>query len=382
MARSILLEILQQRSARTVLDTTQAPDLVSADLPAFPFLAIVGQVEMKTALLLSVINPAIGGVLLIGPRGTGKTTAVRGLVDLMPPVRRSLCPYGCEEEAAETWGLDALCPDCAARMARGEELTGLERMRFVELPLNARLEDVVGGINERLAVEQQRVRLERGILAHAHRNLLYVDEANLLDDVIVDAILDAAAQGRVMVRRGPLSALYRSSFVLVGSMNPEEGPLRPQIQDRFGLRILVDGLLDPGERLEVYRRVRLFREHPHRLAGNLAAETHSFADGIERAREILPSVELTAEAENLALEMVRTLQIPSHRAEITTLEAARALAAADERTLATAEDVTLVAPMAMRQRRSTFMGQYFEATRAEDREIQAACLAARKQEGP
>lgn len=382
MSRSILLEILKQRSARTLLDSTQAPEVVSADLPAFPFLAMVGQVEMKTALLLSVINPAIGGVLLIGPRGTGKTTAVRGLVDLMPPVRRSLCPYGCEEEAAETWGLDALCPDCAARMARGEELTGLERMRFVELPLNARLEDVVGGINERLAVEQQRVRLERGILAHAHRNLLYVDEVNLLDDVIVDAILDASAQGRVVVRRGPLSALYPSSFVLVGSMNPEEGPLRPQIQDRFGLRVLVDGLADPGERLEVYRRVRLFREHPHRLAASLATETVSFAEGIGRARELLPSVQLSAEAESLALEMVRSLQIASHRAEITALEAARACAAADERTVATAEDVALVAPMAMRQRRSDFMEQYFEAARAEDSEIQEACAAARKQVSP
>jgi magnesium chelatase subunit I len=382
MSRSILLEILKQRSARTLLDSTQAPEVVSADLPAFPFLAMVGQVEMKTALLLSVINPAIGGVLLIGPRGTGKTTAVRGLVDLMPPVRRSLCPYGCEEEAAETWGLDALCPDCAARMARGEELTGLERMRFVELPLNARLEDVVGGINERLAVEQQRVRLERGILAHAHRNLLYVDEVNLLDDFIVDAILDAAAQGRVVVRRGPLSALYPSSFVLVGSMNPEEGPLRPQIQDRFGLRVLVDGLADPGERLEVYRRVRLFREHPHRLAASLAAETVSFAEGVGRARDLLPSVQLSAQAESLALEMVRSLQIASHRAEITALEAARACAAADDRAVATVEDVALVAPMAMRQRRSDFMEQYFEAARTEDREIQEACAAARKQVSP
>jgi magnesium chelatase subunit I len=382
MARSILLDILKQHSARTLLDTTQAPDLVSAELPVFPFLAIVGQVEMKTALLLSVINPAIGGVLLIGPRGTGKTTTVRGLVDLMPPVRRSLCPYGCEEEAAETWGFDALCPACAERMARGEELTGLQRMRFVELPLNARLEDVVGGINERLVVEQQRVRLERGILAHAHRNLLYVDEANLLDDVIVDAILDAAGQGRIMVRRGPLTALYPSSFVLVGSMNPEEGPLRPQIQDRFGLRVLVEGLSDPAERLEVYRRVRLFREHPHRLVVSLADETYSFAEGIVRAREMLPSVELSPEAENLALEMVHALQISSHRAEITALEAARACAAADERSVVTADDVALVAPMALRQRRSEFIERYFQAARAEDVEIQAACQAAREQEKP
>ncbi len=183
------------------------------------------------------------------------------------------------------------------------------------------------------------------------------------------------------MRRGPLSALYPASFVLVGSMNPEEGPLRPQIQDRFGLRVLVDGLAGADERLEVYRRVRLFREHPHRLAATLAAETVAFAEGVIHARELLPSVELSPEAEHLALEMVRSLQIASHRAEITTLEAARAVAAADERTLATAEDVALVAPMAMRQRRSAFMDQYFQAARAEDGEIQAACQAARKQAG-
>ncbi|MGD8488953.1 MAG: ATP-binding protein, partial [Anaerolineae bacterium] len=236
--------------------------------------------EMKTALLLAVINPAVGGVLLIGPRGTGKTTAVRGLVDLMPVVRRSLCPYGCDEEAAETWGMDAICPDCAAKMGRGEPLTGPERMRLIELPLNARLEDVVGGINERLAIEQNRVRLERGILSFAHTNLLYIDEVNLLDDILVDAILDAAAQGRVTVRRGPMTAVYPSSFVLVGSMNPEEGALRPQIQDRFGLRVVVDGLHEPEERLEVYRRVRAFREHPYRLMAILAEDTLAFGEEV------------------------------------------------------------------------------------------------------
>ncbi len=369
MPRSILLEILKKHSASTILRATPKPDLVSAELAVFPFLAIVGQVEMKTALLLSVINPAVAGVLLIGPRGTGKTTAVRGLVDLMPPVRRSLCPYGCEEEAAETWGMDAICSECAAKLARGEPLTGLDRMRLIELPLNARLEDVIGGLNERVAIEQHRVLLERGILAYAHRNLLYIDETNLLDDAIVDAILDAAAQGRVTVRRGALSAVYPSSFVLVGSMNPEEGALRPQIQDRFGLRVLVDGLQDPEERLEVYRRVRAFREHPHRLAVAVAEDTISFGEEIVRARELLPEVELSPEAEQLALRMVQELGISSHRTEITTLEASRAHAAADGRRLAGVEDVTAVAPMALRQRRSEFIRKYFEVAREEEAEI-------------
>jgi magnesium chelatase subunit I len=359
MQKSMLSQILEKRSAAAVLKTTPKPDLLSGEVPVFPFLAIVGQVEMKTALVL------------IGPRGTGKTTAVRGLVDLMPPIRRSQCPYGCDEEAASTWGMDVICPDCAAKMASGEDLTGLDRMRLIELPLNARLEDVIGGINERLAVEQHKIRLERGILAYAHHNLLYIDEVNLLNDIIADAILDAAAQGRVTVRRGPLSAIYPSGFVLVGSMNPEEGTLRPQIQDRFGLRVLVDGLTDPDERLEVYRRVRMFREHPHRLTAMLAEDTVALGEEIARARDLLPQVDLASGAERLALQMVQELEISSHRAEITTLEAARAYAAADNRQVAMVEDVAAVAPMALRQRRSEFMRAYLKATQAEETEIEA-----------
>jgi magnesium chelatase subunit I len=373
MAKSMLLETLQRRSAGAILRTTAKPEMVSGEVPHFPFLAIVGQTEMKTALVLNVINPAVGGVLLIGPRGTGKTTAVRGLVDLMPPVRRSLCPYGCDEATAETWGMDAICPDCAIKMGYGEPLTGLDRMRLIELPLNARLEDVIGGINERVAVEQRRIRLERGILAHAHGNLLYIDEVNLLSDAIVDVILDAAAQCRVTVRRGPLSTVYPADFTLVGSMNPEEGELRPQIQDRFGLRVVVEGLQDLDERLEVYRRVRSFREHVHRLPALLAEDTLALGEEIARARSLLPQVALAPEAEQLALRLVRDLEISSHRAEITTLEAARAYAAADDRQEATTEDVAAVAPMALRQRRSKFMRRYFTMADDEKAEIQAIC---------
>jgi magnesium chelatase subunit I len=381
MTRSLLWEILQQQTAAALLKSTTPPEMVSGQVPVFPFLALVGQMEMKTALLLNIINPAVGGVLLIGPRGTGKTTAVRGLVDLMPPVRRSLCPYGCEPEAAETWGMDAICPDCAARLGRGEELTGLDRMRVVELPLNARLEDVIGGINERLAVEQHKVRLERGILAHAHRNVLYIDEVNLLDDVIVDAILDAAAQGRVTARRGPLVGIYPAEFILVGSMNPEEGQLRPQIQDRFGLRVVVDGLHDPDARLEIYHRVRAFREHPHRLAATFVEDTVAFGQEIAQAREALPKVELSPEVEHQALRLVQELEIPSHRAEITTLEAARAYAAADGRCLAMPDDVAAVAPMALRQRKSEFMRKYNQAAQAEEDGIRAAWCTVLKSGG-
>ena len=225
---------------------------------------------MKLALLLGLINPSIGGVLLVGPSGTAKTTAVRSLLDILPKVERSLCHYGCLPEDIEAGGIDAVCPDCARKYAEGQPLVALDRVRLVELPLNSRLDDVVGGIEMQPAGEsektaiQDRQRVRRGILAHADRNLLYIDEINLLPDDIVDAILDAAAQGSYTVRRGPLSASYRSRFVLVGSMNPEEGRLRPQILDRFGLRVIVHGLEDPAERLEAYRRVQAYLSQPAR----------------------------------------------------------------------------------------------------------------------
>lgn len=368
--RSYLLQRLKPVSkevlARRVKEVT-----VTADIKHYPFLAIVGQEEMKMALVLAMLNPMVGGVLLIGPRGTGKTTAVRGLVELMPPMRRSRCPYGCEPEAAETWGMDAICPDCARKLAQGEDIMGLDRMRLIELPLNARLEDVVGGIDERVALEQKRVRLSRGILSYAHRNILYIDEVNLLADEIVDAILDAAALGYYNVRRGPLVGTYQARFTLIGSMNPEEGNLRPQIMDRFGLRVVTSGLAKAEERLEVYRRVRAFADNPHQFLALYGPETVAFTEELVQAKELLPKVTVAPEAEQMTLDLVNALQIASSRAEIVTLEAARAHAAADGRTETTVEDVSAVAPMALRQRRSQFMVDYFQESEKEEEEIKA-----------
>lgn len=366
--RSLLLQRLKSVS-KDVLGRPVEGATITADIRHYPFLAIVGQEEMKMALILAVLNPMVGGVLLIGPHGTGKTTAVRGLVELMPPARRSRCPYGCEPEAAETWGMDAICPDCAQKLARGEDIMGFDRMRLIELPLNARLEDVVGGIDERVALEQQRVRLSRGILSYAHRNILYIDEVNLLADEIVDAILDAAALGYYNVRRGPLIGTYPARFTLIGSMNPEEGNLRPQIMDRFGLRVVVSGLAGAEKRLEVYHRVRAFVDAPHEFLALYSPETAAFTEELVQAKELLPEVTVAPEAEQMALDLVNALQIASSRAEIVTLEAARAHAAADGRTEATVKDVSAVAPMALRQRRSQFMVDYFGESKKEEEEI-------------
>jgi magnesium chelatase subunit I len=363
---SRLLQLLEQADpARAVLRVPH-PDRGLADPVRFPYLAVVGQVEMKTALILALVNPLVGGVLLIGPRGTGKTTAVRGLIELLPTIQRSTCALGCTLEAAEAGGMDAICPQCAQKLGHGEPITAPDRMRLIELPLNARLEDVVGGISERLAVEQQKIRLERGILSYADQNLLHVDEVNLLDDAIANAILDAAAQGYYTVHRGPLTNTYRARLTLIGSMNPEEGELRPQIMDRFGLRVVVRGLTDVEERLEVTRRVQAFVTNRYDFAARFAEATLQVTEEVNKARERLPEVTLTKGAEQAALELVNRLHIESLRAEIVTLQAARARAAADERDAADVTDVAAVAPMALRARYSPFIAEYVQSRQEED----------------
>jgi magnesium chelatase subunit I len=336
----------------------------------FPFLAIVGQQEMKLALLLGLINPNVGGILLIGPRGTAKTTAVRSLLDLLPSVERSLCYYGCLPEDIETGGLDAVCPDCATKFAEGIPLTAPDRVRLIELPLNARIEDVVGGIDERAAVTNERLRVRRGILAQADKNLLYIDEINLLPDDIVDAILDAAAAGTYTVRRGPVAATYRARFVLIGSMNPEEGRLRPQILDRFGLRIIVKGLEKSDERLEAYRRVQFYLSSPRSMISQYSEEMVEAADEIKSARKLLPKVTLSDKVARPAISTAQKLGIDSLRAEITWFEAARAYSAADGRTEVTPDDLKAIAPMCLRLRRSVFMSEYFNNQQTEEEEME------------
>lgn len=363
-----LTELLERASSRRFLEAPSGEDRGLAEGLAFPFLALVGQQEMKLALLLALINPNIGGVLLIGSRGTGKTTAARSLTDLLPEVVRSRCPYGCMPEDAEIGGIDAVCPDCARKLGSGEPLTFTDRVRLIELPLNSRLEDVVGGIDERAAIHQ-RLRLNRGILARADQNLLYVDEVNLLNDDVVDAILDAAAQGIYTVQRGPLAATYRARFVLIGSMNPEEGHLRPQILDRFGLRVIVKGLTDQEDRLEAYRRSVAYRTNPRQVIQEYADNTDYTRQELAAARAALQQAAITAEAITFGLALIRNLGIDSLRSEITLFEGARAHAVADGRSAAEVDDIRMVAPMALRLRRSAFIQDYFDAQAKEEDEL-------------
>jgi magnesium chelatase subunit I len=363
-----LKNLIDYVSGKSSAESQSREDSGLVEIIPYPFLAIVGQIEMKYALLLSLINPAIGGVLLVGPRGTGKTTAVRGLVELLPEIPRSLCYYGCLPEDIETGGIDAVCPECANKYARGEPLAAMDKIRLVELPLNARLDDVVGSSNER-ETGLEHLRLHRGILAHADRNLLLVDEVNLLTDDVVDAILDAAAYGSYTVKRGVNLATYRSRFVLIGTMNPEEGKLRPQIMDRFGLRVVVRGLDDKEQRLEAYKRVRSWLINPRQLAQQYSDETQIAQAEIQAARDMLPEVAIPEELSGQVLELIRSLNIDSLRAEITLFESARAFAALDNRKTVNRQDIQSIAPMALRLRRSEFMEKYLVNQASEEKEI-------------
>jgi magnesium chelatase subunit I len=371
--RSQLLEILYSDSLAAEVVKSAAQHRYERGLASelrYPFLALVGQMEMKLALILALINREVGGVLLVGARGTAKTTAVRGLLDLMPTVERSTCDYGCEPDDLYNFGIDGVCQECAQKLGMGDPITKPDIMRLVELPLNTRLEDVVGGINERIALEQNRVVLERGILAQADQNVLYIDEVNLLDRTIIDAILDAAAQGQYTVRRGPMAATYRARLTLVGSMNPEEGQLRPQIQDRFGLRVLVRGATDRGERLEIYRRAAAYRNKPYRFVIDWDTETQSVAQEIAEARKRLPKVTFADGVLNEGLRWVEALKIDSHRTEMTLFEAGRAYAAADERLEVTIDDLRAIAPLALRQRQTDLAADFYAAQEAEQHKIE------------
>jgi Mg-chelatase subunit ChlI len=343
------------------------PSSARAAYVPFPFVAIVEQAEPKLALTLAAINPRVGGVLLTGPKGTGKTTLVRAASELLPVLERATCAYGCDPHGTN------LCAQCAQKLESKERLaTRKARAEIVELPANAQLDDVVGAVDLRAALERSSVAFRPGLLAAANRNILYVDEINLLADVVVDALLDAAAQGVVHVKRGQHAIDYPSRFTLVGTMNPEEGELRPQITDRIGLRVFIAAESDRAQRLEIYRRNARFARDPHGFCAEYSRATTAYRARLARAIKLLPNVGVSEAAERVAIDAVTRLGIDSHRTEIVTLEAAAALAAWEGRNEATEADVARVFPLAARLRRSRLKVEALSEHLAEDAAIASA----------
>ena len=249
----------------------------------YPFTAIVDQERLVQALLINAVNPAVGGVLVEGPSGTGKSTAVRGLAELLPEIEVVAdCPFLCDPAGP--------CPACRERVARGERLgSHRRRVRVVDLPLNATEDRVAGSVDIARALREGVMALEPGLLAEANRGILYVDEINLLDDHLCDVLLDAAALGVNVVEREGVSVSHPARFLLVGTMNPEEGDLRPQLADRIGLRVVVEALGDISRRAEVIRRREAFTADPSGFAavgGRAGRLAERIADARERMGEV------------------------------------------------------------------------------------------------
>ncbi len=306
----------------------------------FPFSAIVGQDEMKQALLIAAVDPSVGGVMVFGDRGTGKSTAARALAGLLPPISAIKdCPYGCSKEDQERY------PDVCG--------TGPMRKRavpFVDLPLGATEDRVVGSLDLERALRAGEKSFEPGLLAKAHRGFLYIDEINLLEDHLVDLLLDVAASGENVVEREGLSVRHPAKFVLIGSGNPEEGELRPQLLDRFGLSVDVSTPTEIETRVEIMRRCAAQEADPDAFAAKWADEDEKIlkriARGKTRLAKLTPGDDVLTDAAHLCL----AVGADGLRGELTLMRAARALAALEGAQKVRREHMIAVAPSALRHR--------------------------------
>lgn len=312
----------------------------------FPFAAILGQDEMKRALLVAAVEPTIGGVLVLGDRGTGKSTAVRGLAAVLPrQAAVADCTYGCDPGDR-----DALCDECRTRRLAGRLPRRAVPVPMVNLPLGATADRIAGALDLEHALTTGETRFEPGLLARAHRGFLYVDEVNLLEDHLVDLLLDVAASGQNTVEREALSVRHPARFVLVGSCNPEEGELRPQLLDRFGLAVEIDTPVDIPTRVNIVRRREAFDADPAAFTRDWQVEQDAVRTQVTRARARLGAIQLPDALREMAAQLCIALRTDGLRGELTLLRGARALAALEGAGAVTREHLRRVAPSALRHR--------------------------------
>ena len=317
-------------------------------MPAiFPFTAIVGQERMKRALVLNAVNPRIGGVLIRGERGTAKSTAARALAALLPEVLVVAdCRFDCDPSQPTTW-----CTECRERVACGEELpTEMRRTSFVDLPVSATEDRVVGTLDIERAIKKGERHFEAGVLAAANRGLLYIDEVNLLDDHVVDVLLDSAAMGVNVVEREGISFAHPARFILVGTMNPEEGDLRPQLLDRFALAVDIRGLTAPAERVAIMERNLTFEADADGFRAQWLPKEQELGDEIEKGREIVDQVGYSRRDLHSIAALTSSLNVDGHRADLVILKAARAHAALQGRRAISDTDIALAAELALPHR--------------------------------
>ena len=318
--------------------------------PRFPFTAIVGQTPMKRALLLNAINPRIGGVLVRGKKGTAKSTAVRSLAALLPqvPVVPG-CPYSCQPGDPQE-----VCQWCQQAARTGG--SSARQVRIVDLPVGATEDRLVGSLDIEQAIKSGEKNFEPGLIAAAHRGILYIDEVNLLNDHLVDVLLDAAAMGRNYVEREGISVSHDAEFMLVGTMNPEEGDLRPQLLDRFGLAVEVDGVFQPEERREVVRRRMAFESQPFVFMDSWSDAEQNERDRLLSSQRLLADVVVPDEILELITDICAEYQVDGLRGDIVMYKTASTIAAYEGRTVVGVEDVREAALMALlhRQRRQPF----------------------------
>ncbi len=313
----------------------------------YPFTAIVGQTRMTRALILNAVDIRIGGVLIRGERGTAKSTAARSLAILLPAVNVVQdCRFGCDPEHSASW-----CTECRERAATGDLLPSKERpIPFINLPVSATEDRVVGTLDIEQAIQKGERHFEAGVLASANRGLLYIDEVNLLDDHVVDVLLDSAAMGMNIVEREGISFSHPARFILVGTMNPEEGDLRPQLLDRFALSVDIVGIRGARERVAIMERHLAFEEDPEAFRAAWQEKENELSQRIVHARTLVDKVTYSSRDLLSIAALTSSLNVDGHRADLVILKAARAQAAFDGRTAITDMDIALAAELALPHR--------------------------------